>query len=56
MKYKKYNKYKKMLTSVYDAHKNNNDKRVIGIAAHHLVTKAIYHKVTGPCSNFNFMI
>ena len=33
MKYKKYNnKYEiKILTSVYDAHKNN-DKRVIGIA------------------------
>ena len=39
MKHKKYNKYKNMLTSVYDTHKNNNnyyynnnDKRVIGIA------------------------
>ena len=33
MKYKKHNKYKKMLTFVYDAHKNkNNDERVIGIA------------------------
>ena len=35
MKYKKCNKYKKKLASVYDAHKNNNknnDKRVIGIA------------------------
>ena len=31
MKYKKYNKYKKMLTSVYDAHKNKNHKRVISI-------------------------
>ena len=34
-KYIKYNKYKKMLTYVYDRHKNknkNNDKRVIGIA------------------------
>ena len=35
MKYKRYNKYKKILTSFYDAHKNknnNNNKRVIGIA------------------------
>ena len=30
MKYKKYNKYKKILTSIGDTHKNN--KRVISIA------------------------
>ena len=39
MEYKKYNKYKKRLTSVYDAHKNNsykNNKRVVSIAQLHL--------------------